>query len=135
MASTVSARRAGGGQGATGDEPGNEATSVNEVSLVGRLAASAEQRELPSGDTLVTFRLIIDRPEGRSSSGGRSARSPKVDTVDCAAWRADVRRAALRWVPGARVEVHGALRRRFWRTAAGAASRVEVEVASARRRG
>jgi single-strand DNA-binding protein len=40
---------------------------VNTVTLCGRLAAEPEQRELPSGDTLLTFRLVVDRP-ARSSS-------------------------------------------------------------------
>jgi single-strand DNA-binding protein len=98
---------------------------VNEVHLVGRLAAEAVDRELPSGDTLSTFRLVVDRPEG--------APGPKVDTVDCAAWRADVRRSLSSWAPGDVVRIDGELRRRFWRAGAATASRYEVEVAKAKR--
>jgi len=43
-----------------------------------------------------------------------------------------VRRSVGGWGEGDLVEVTGAIRRRFFRTAAGAASRVEVEVASGR---
>ncbi len=47
------------------------APSRNEVLLVGRVAAVAEERELPSGDLLSTFRLVVDRPPGvRGTAGG-----------------------------------------------------------------
>ena len=100
----------------------------NEILLVGRLAAAAQERELPSGDCIVTFRLIVDRPP---QSRARSRAT--VDALDCSAFRADVRRRALGWAPGDVVQVEGALRRRFWRSPAGPASRGEVEVERARR--
>ncbi len=101
----------------------------NEVVLVGRVAAEAEERTLPSGTVLVTFRVIVDRPPAARAV----PRAPAVDTIDCIAGTAPVRRAALGWLPGDVVEVSGALRRRFWRAGTGAASRTEVEVAKARR--
>ena len=49
----------------------------NDVTLVGRLAAPAEERTLPSGTVLVTFRVIVGRPPpakpaccGQSSKAG-----------------------------------------------------------------
>ncbi len=113
-------------------EQGAEATLApgrNEVRLVGRLAAVALERELPSGDRLMTWRLVVRRPP--SSRSG----APTVDTIECAAYRGDVRRAAARWAADDLLEVDGALRRRFWRTGGGAASRTEVEVSAARRVG
>jgi single-strand DNA-binding protein len=107
------------------------AESVNEIHVVGRLAAEAAVRELPSGDVLVSFRVVVDRP-ATTRSGGQP-RGRQVDTLDCSALRAAVRRAALRWEPGDVVELHGALRRRFWRSPGGPASRYEVEVLRARR--
>jgi single-strand DNA-binding protein len=105
---------------------------VNEVHLVGRVAAAPQRRELPSGDVLVQFRLVVGRAPRRRPAGGRAA--PTVDTLDCAVWRADVARSVTRLGPGDVVEVHGSLRRRFWRSAAGgAASRSEVEVTRVRR--
>ena len=113
---------------------------ANEVFLIGRLAADPVRRELPSGDPLVSFRLIVDRqpPARRAARSSRvpgtpGARVPTVDTLDCAAWRKDVQRSLTRAEPGDVLEVHGALRRRFWRTGAGAASRSEVEVVRMRR--
>ncbi len=95
------------------------AVPLNEVRLRGRWQG-ATQRDLPSGDVVVTGRLVVPRPEGG------------VDTVDCAAWGPGLRRRVLGWGRGSTVEVTGSLRRRFWRTPSGAASRYEVEVRSGR---
>lgn len=103
----------------------------NEVRLVGRLGASPEQRTLPSGDEIVTFRLVVDRLPRRTASDGR--REPAVDTLDCSASTAAVRRRLLGWQPGDVIQVDGALRRRFWRAASRVLSRSEVQVRSARR--
>jgi single-strand DNA-binding protein len=94
--------------------------AVNEVRLVGRVAQAPEERVLPSGDVLWTFRVVVPRP----ASSGRST----VDALECAAWSPRARRSVASWRPGDVVEVCGAVRRRFFRTGAGAASRVEVEV-------
>lgn len=104
----------------------------NEVVLVGRVAAPAEERVLPSGSVLSTWRLVVDRPPpSRPTPDG--VRVPTVDTLDCVAWTAGLRRTASGFRAGDVVVVHGALRRRFWRTGAAAASRCEVEVTKARR--
>ena len=102
----------------------------NEVVLVGRVAALAEERELPSGDLLVSLRVVVDRAPPLRPAAGRQV---TVDTLDCTAWGAGVRRTAKALRPGDVVEVQGALRRRFWRAGAAAASRTEVEVSSVRR--
>ena len=111
---------------------------VNEIRLVGRLAVEPVHRELPSGDLLVSFRLVVDRGVAarrgsRRGAAGTTARAPTVDTLDCAAWRKDVQRTLSRAEAGDVLEVRGALRRRFWRTGSGAASRSEVEVLTVRR--
>lgn len=98
---------------------------TNAVHLVGRLAAAAEVREMPSGDQAVVWRLVVDRPTPDARG--------KVDTLACVAWQAGPRRSALSWHAGDTVEIDGALRRRFWRTPGGPASRYEVEVLKARR--
>jgi single-strand DNA-binding protein len=98
---------------------------VNSVHLIGRLAAAAQVREMPSGDLAVIWRLVVDRPV--PDARGR------VDTLACVAWTAATRRAALKWQAGDTVEIDGALRRRFWRTPGGPASRYEVEVRVAKR--
>lgn len=101
----------------TATAPKDEAQEVNHVELTGRVSGEPTVRELPSGDELVTLRLIVAREGGGP-----------VDTVDCACWSAGARRAAGRFRDGDRARVEGALRRRFFRTPGGPASRYEVEV-------
>lgn len=101
-------------------------TPANEVRLTGRLAADPVTTVLPSGDAVTTFRLVVPRGPG-------DRQPPSVDTVDCAVWRSGARRRVSGWGVGDQVEVHGALRRRFWRGPAGPRSRYEVEVRQARR--
>ncbi|MGY1639318.1 single-stranded DNA-binding protein [Geodermatophilus sp. SYSU D00742] len=91
----------------------------NDVVLRGRLSAPAEPRELPSGDTLVTFRLVVRRPEPR-------ARGRSVDVLTCVTYDRGLQRRVAAWEPGDVVEVEGALQRRFWRTPNGTASVCEV---------
>jgi single-strand DNA-binding protein len=100
---------------------------ANEVRLVGRVSGEVEARVLPSGDEVALLRLVVPRP-------ARSRRGPGVDTLDLACWTARTRARAGGLGEGDVVEVAGSLRRRFYRTGGGAASRYEVEVASLRRR-
>ncbi len=98
----------------------------NEVVLGGRVSGQPTVRVLPSGDELVSWRLVVGRDNRGLSPSGRQL--PTVDTIDCVAFRAGVRRVANRWTGGEVIEVRGELRRRFWRGAEGAVSRCEVEV-------
>lgn len=109
-----------------------EIAARNEVVLVGRLAAPAEDRELPSGDVLTMWRLVVDRPppKKRLPEGGRP---PTIDALECVAWTRAVQRSAAAWQAGDVLAVEGALRRRFWRTPVGPSSRYEVEVTKAKR--
>jgi single-strand DNA-binding protein len=106
--------------------PGSTEGHRNEVVVCGRLSATAVTKELPSGDEIVNWRLVVDRP---MSDGSR-----KVDLVDCTTFGARVRRQAVGWSEGDVIEVVGSLRRRFWRGAGGLQSRCEVEVDTATRR-
>lgn len=99
--------------------------AINTVVLEGRLSGAVEERQLPSGDTLVSFRVIVDRPPGLRSR-------QRVDALECVAWSGRVRRSASGWRAGDVVHVEGAVRRRFFRAGQAAASRVEIEVASGR---
>ena len=115
-------------------EQGSETTtsSRNEVVLVGRVSGEPQERELPSGDRLVSWRVVLDRPAPRRPLP-EGARAVTIDTVDCVAWGAGVRRTARSLGDGDVVSLQGSLRRRFWRGSTGAASRTEVEVESLRR--
>ena len=90
--------------------------SLNDLSLRGRVSAGATTKELPSGDKVVEFRLIVTR-ENREG----------VDTLDIAAWSAKSRKTALSLAPDEWVEISGAIHRRFCQSPGGLASRWQVE--------
>lgn len=118
----------------TGPPSRDDVPYRNEVVLVGRLAAAAAHRVLPSGDEIVGFRIVVSRPATHSAAGAPATTSRAlVDTVNCTAWSAASRRTALAAGPQDVLEVTGSLRRRFWRSHGGAASRYDVEVARIRR--
>jgi single-strand DNA-binding protein len=92
--------------------------SLNDLLLRGRVSAQAVSKELPSGDTVVEFRLIVSRLEREG-----------VDTLDIAAWSAKMRKAALSLKPDEWIEVSGSVHRRFWQSPSGLASRWQIEAA------
>ena len=94
---------------------------VNTVTLVGRVSAAPDLRDLPSGDRLVTLRLVVDRPPVRGST------KRAVDVIDVACWSKRTQRTATSLGPDDAVRVEGSLRRRFFATGGGRASRYEVE--------
>ncbi|MGY1717827.1 MULTISPECIES: single-stranded DNA-binding protein [unclassified Blastococcus] len=91
----------------------------NDVVLRGRLSAPAELRTLPSGDALLSFRLVVRRPVP-------TVRGRSVDVLTCITYDRALQRRIAAWQPGDVVEVEGALQRRFWRTGSGTASVCEV---------
>lgn len=107
----------------------------NQVKLVGRVAAPPETKAMPSGDLMTAFRVIVPREQeqGSAAHGGPRGRKGGVDTIECVAWRAGLRRTVNSWQEGDMVAVTGALRRRFWRGDAGPSSRHEIEVLEATR--
>ena len=107
---------------------------VNEVRLVGRVSGEPTVREMPSGDELVQFRLVVPRAPRRGSGRGRDD-GPRtaVDTIDVACWSSRARRVAMRLPDGQGVEVQGSLHRRFFSAGGGRASRYEVEAHTLRR--
>jgi single-strand DNA-binding protein len=94
----------------------------NSVLLVGRVTSEAEEIALPSGETLVRFRIVVPRDKPTTKA--------TVDTIDCATFKAASQRKARALALGDIVEITGELRRRFWKAGAGVASRVEVEISS-----
>ena len=102
-------------------EPTVQTPSCNEVILVGRVSATPEQRDLPSGDPLVTLRVVVDRPPQK----GVTRRA--VDVIDVACWTKRTQRTATGLGADDGVRVEGALRRRFFAAGGGRASRYEVE--------
>jgi single-stranded DNA-binding protein len=89
--------------------------SLNDLLLRGRVSAQATSKELPSGDKVVEFRLIVTRAEREG-----------VDTLDIAAWSAKCRKIALTLAGDEWVEISGSIHRRFWQSPTGVASRWQV---------
>ena len=103
--------------------------AVNEVHLIGRLSGPAVESLMPSGDAVVNLRVVVPRdPKKR-----RTPKSPTIDTIDVTCWTAASRRRALGLRPDDAVEIVGSLRRRFYRSPGGPASRYDVEVTSIRK--
>jgi single-strand DNA-binding protein len=100
----------------------------NQVILVGRVSAAPESRILPSGDEVVSFRLIVPR-----SAAARKRSKQLVDTFECSAWSSTLRKTVTRLEAGTQVEVEGELRRRFSRAQDAPISRVTVDLESCRR--
>ena len=94
---------------------------INEVALVGRLSGEPKEKVLPSGSKVVEFRLVVERDRKQSGS------SQLVDTIDIATWSAIGRKSALKLDENAWISVNGAIRRRFWQSPTGLASRWQVE--------
>lgn len=90
--------------------------SLNDLLLRGRVSQEAIEKELPSGDKVVEFRLIVTRDK-------RSG----VDTLDIGSWSAKARRVALTLKADEWIEVSGSIHRRFWSAPTGLASRWQVE--------
>ena len=90
--------------------------SLNDLLLRGRVSAPATVKELPSGDKVVEFRLIISRIDRDG-----------VDTLDIAAWSGKTRKTALSLKGDEWIEVSGSVHRRFWQSPAGLASRWQIQ--------
>jgi len=90
--------------------------SLNDLVLRGRVSREAIEKELPSGDKVVEFRLIVTREK-----------TTGVDTLDIGAWSSKTRRTALTLKAEEWVEVSGSIHRRFWSAPTGLASRWQVE--------
>lgn len=102
--------------------------TTNHVSLSGRVSNAAETRTLPSGDSLATFRVIVER-----SAAARKRSKQTVDTFECVAWTSRLRNAVAKLEPGDTIEVTGQLRRRFSRASGVPASWVTIEVETCRK--
>lgn len=95
----------------------------NEVRLRGRVSGSPETRALPSGDELVSLRIVVPR-----STAARKRSKVGIDTIELTAWSSALRRKASRLTDGDVVEITGELRRRFARGGAGVMSFVGVDL-------
>ena len=89
--------------------------SLNLVKLRCRISGEKREKVLPSGDSVLEFRLVVKRDDDG------------YDTLDIAAWKAAIRKRALALADQEWVEVTGVIRRRFWNSPGGLSSRWQVE--------
>lgn len=99
----------------------------NQVLLTGRVSAAPVARELPSGDRMVSMRIVVPRP--RKASDTRN----QVDVIDLVAWSKSTQRTATRLKPEDIIEAQGTLRRRFFQSGQARISRYEVELTRVRK--
>ncbi|MDA0637755.1 single-stranded DNA-binding protein [Nonomuraea sp. MCN248] len=97
----------------------------NEVLLVGRLSAAAEDRSLPSGDTMTKWRLLVRRR--RHKRGGTL-----TDSIPCVSFDQEVADVLHSLKPRDAMEVTGAFRCRVFGPASAKIWTYEVEVTTVR---
>lgn len=97
----------------------------NQVMLVGKLSGAPEEKTLPSGDTLLSWRLVIRRKPGRR-------RSSPVDSLPCVTFDQDTADAVLAMRSGDYMEVEGSLRCRIFGPPKAKIWRYDVEANAAR---
>jgi len=116
---------------------------VNHVHLIGHVSKPLEIKEMPSGDRLGKWALVVKRsrridPADRaghdassedtaSRDGANNRRRHSHDTIDCISFDKDLIDRLSGLSPRTRLEVHGALRRRFYPGQDGRQSSYAVE--------
>lgn len=93
---------------------------LNEVHVIGRVSGAPEVRPLAAGE-LVVWRMAVERP--RPPDGAR-----RSDWITCAAAYPGPGTNVRGLRVGDVLEIHGTLRRRFWRSRNGPVTPLEVEV-------
>jgi len=85
--------------------------TVNRVELVGWVGAEPEQRFVPSGVAVCSFRVATKRWAGRSDEGNRSV---ETDWTPVEAWEKLAETCAHYIHKGSRVRIIGSLHTRSW---------------------
>ena len=98
------------------------ARSVNQVILMGNLTRDPELRQTPSGQSVVSFSLALNRSYKDQSGEWQEA----TDYIDVAAWGPLAERVAQYMTKGRRCLVQGRLQSRSWEQDGQKRSKVEV---------
>lgn len=85
--------------------------TVNRVELVGWIGAEPEQRFIPSGAAVISFRVATKRWIGRSDDGSRAV---DTDWTAVEAWEKLAELCAQSLHKGSRVRVVGSLHTQSW---------------------
>ncbi len=98
------------------------ARSVNQVILMGNLTRDPELRQTPSGQSVVSFSLALNRSYKDSSGEWQEA----TDFIDVVAWGPLAERVSQYMSKGRRCLVQGRLQSRSWEQEGQKRSKVEV---------
>jgi single-strand DNA-binding protein len=98
------------------------ARSVNQVILLGNLTRDPELRQIPSGQSVCSFTLALNR----SYKGGDGEWQEATDFIDVVAWAQLGERVAQYLSKGRRCLVQGRLQSRSWEQDGQKRSKVEV---------
>jgi single-strand DNA-binding protein len=98
------------------------ARSVNQVILLGNLTRDPELRQTPSGQSVVSFSLALNRAYKSQSGEWQEA----TDYIDCVAWGPLAERVSQYLTKGRRALVQGRLQSRSWEQDGQKRSKVEV---------
>lgn len=101
----------------------------NEVVLVGRLSAAAEEQVMPSGDTVTKWRVIVRRRWAGKRPGKRGG--SLADSIPCVTFDAATAEIVRGLKPRDRLEVKGSVRCRVYGPPGAKMFRYEVEARSA----
>jgi single-strand DNA-binding protein len=98
------------------------ARSVNQVILMGNLTRDPELRQIPSGQSVCSFSLALNRAYKDQSGAWQEA----TDFIDVTAWGPLGERVSQYVTKGRRVLVQGRLQSRSWEQEGQKRSKVEV---------
>lgn len=98
------------------------ARSVNQVILLGNLTRDPELRQTPSGQSVVSFSLALNRSYKDQSGEWQEA----TDYIDVVAWASLAERVSQYMTKGRRCLVQGRLQSRSWDQDGQKRSKVEV---------
>ncbi len=98
------------------------ARSVNQVILMGNLTRDPELRQTPSGQSVCSFSLALNRAFKSQSGEWQEA----TDYIDCVAWGPLGERISQYLTKGRRALVQGRLQSRSWEQEGQKRSKVEV---------
>jgi len=98
------------------------ARSVNQVIMMGNLTRDPELRQTPSGQSVVSFSLALNRSYKDQSGEWQEA----TDYIDVSAWGPLAERVAQYMTKGRRCLVQGRLQSRSWEQDGQKRSKVEV---------
>jgi single-strand DNA-binding protein len=98
------------------------ARSVNQVILMGNLTRDPELRQTPSGQSVCSFSLALNR----AYKGQNGEWQEATDYIDCVAWGPLAERISQYLTKGRRALVQGRLQSRSWEQEGQKRSKVEV---------